>query len=81
MYLELDYGTFEIFYADEETVAQWNEGYSVRSDVCDYAPGWYYWSCIPGCLPDGEPTGAFPTKAAAAYDCNEENTDWDKWLK
>ena len=32
MYLELDHGTFEIFHADEETVAQWNQGDDVISD-------------------------------------------------
>ena len=43
MYLELDYGTFEIFYADEETVALWNDGN--EDDDSSYSPGWYYWAC------------------------------------
>ena len=33
MYLELDYGTFEIFYADEETVAQWNQKHIADDDM------------------------------------------------
>ena len=30
-------------------------------------PGWYWWSCFPGCLPDGEATGPFAT-SKEAYD-------------
>jgi hypothetical protein len=30
--------------------------------------GWYWWSCFPGCLPDGEPTGPYPTEAEALAD-------------
>jgi hypothetical protein len=28
-------------------------------------PGWYWWSCSPGYLPDGEPSGPFDTEEAA----------------
>lgn len=31
-------------------------------------PGWYWWPCFPGCLPDGEAAGPFPTQAAALAD-------------
>lgn len=30
--------------------------------------GWFWWSCFPGCLPDGEPIGPFETHAAALAD-------------
>lgn len=30
--------------------------------------GWYWWSCSPGCIPDGEATGPFPTKRAVCED-------------
>ena len=77
MYLELDYGTFEIFHADEETVAQWNEGDDVSLALTvNYAPGWYYWACHAGCMPDGEPIGAFPNEDLAIEDCEQENTNW-----
>ena len=36
-------------------------------------PGFYYWSCFPGCLPDGEPIGPFATKQEAIDDAQEEN--------
>lgn len=38
----------------------------VRSQMIDamieelgIAGGWFYWYCLPGCLPDSEPTGPF----------------------
>jgi hypothetical protein len=30
--------------------------------------GWYWWSCYPGCLPDGEAFGPFPTSYRALKD-------------
>lgn len=30
--------------------------------------GWYWWSCLPGCLPDSEPNGPFETRAEAVAD-------------
>ena len=35
--------------------------------------GWYWWSCFPGCLPDGEPNGPFETEAEALADA--QNTE------
>jgi hypothetical protein len=32
-------------------------------------PGWYWWSCVPGCLPDSEwATGPFTSATRAAGD-------------
>lgn len=28
-------------------------------------PGWYWWSCLPGCLPDGDADGPYESEAAA----------------
>jgi len=33
--------------------------------------GWYYWSCFPGCLPDGDPIGPFDTEEDALADARE----------
>lgn len=33
--------------------------------------GWYWWSCLPGCLPDGDPSGPFKSPAAARRDAVE----------
>lgn len=35
--------------------------------------GWYWWPCLPGCLPDGDPIGPFATKAEALADAREGN--------
>jgi hypothetical protein len=29
------------------------------------SPGWYCWACYPGCLPDGDAFGPFPTSYRA----------------
>ena len=33
--------------------------------------GWYWWSCFPGCLPDGDPVGPFDTEAEALTDAQD----------
>lgn len=39
---------------------------------CDSA-GWYYWYCMPGCLPDSEPNGPFATEELALADARENS--------
>lgn len=53
----------EVFYAEEGDVQyELSEGF-------DPAPaGWYWWSCFPGCLPDGDPSGPFESYAEALAD-------------
>lgn len=34
-------------------------------------PGFYWWSCFPGCLPDGEPNGPFKDEEEALADARE----------
>lgn len=46
-------GSFEVWHSD-------------RQDSLE--PGWYWWPCFPGCLPDGEPSGPFPTSEGAYLD-------------
>ena len=36
-----------------------------------YADGWYWWWCLPGCLPSSEPYGPFATEGEA-YEAVEE---------
>ncbi len=31
----------------------------------EYAPGWYFWYCFPGCLPEGDPWGPYLTRQEA----------------
>ena len=51
----------EVFYADD----------LVSEDGETLAPGWYWWACFPGCLPDGEPSGPFDTEAEALADAQD----------
>ncbi len=37
----------------------------------EYPEGWYWWSCSPGCLPDGDPIGPFDTEEEALHDAVE----------
>mgnify|MGYP001809887079 CR=1 FL=1 len=34
-------------------------------------PGWYWWACFPGCIPDGDPVGPFANEVDAISDTNE----------
>lgn len=44
-----------------------NPNWSMDQDA-EFDPGWYYWSCFPGCLPDSDPIGPFLTSADAYHD-------------
>jgi hypothetical protein len=35
--------------------------------------GWFYWYCLPGCLPDSDAFGPFATEAEALADAQEGN--------
>jgi hypothetical protein len=39
--------------------------------------GWFWWSCFPGCMPDGPAIGPFKTQAEALADA-QENADEDE---
>lgn len=47
-----NYGSFLVYYI---------EGFG-------HEPGWYWQAEFPGCLPDGEPCGPFPSSRAAWLD-------------
>ena len=49
------WGTFETFYAAEP----FDSGFG------ECPPGHYWHACQPGCLPDGEPIGPFPSEVEA----------------
>lgn len=58
------HGSYEVFHVsecDEDQVIP-------PGDLEPLAPGWYWWACFPGCLPDGEPVGPFKTEAEARVD-------------
>ncbi len=53
-------GSFEVF---ENTAA--------LGGFQPFEPGWYWWACFPGCLPDGEPNGPFETAEQAYNDATD----------
>jgi hypothetical protein len=59
---EIPYG-YEVFHSRD---------YHLESDPGgSYEPGWYWWSCFPGCIPDGEPSGPFESEEKAIEDLRE----------
>lgn len=40
----------------------------VDSDGDPMPGGWYWWTCLPGCMPDSDPIGPFATEAEAVED-------------
>ena len=61
----------EVFYADEGELWDETNPFFCDQDCQPNAPGWYYWSCFPGCLPDGDPIGPFETEDEALADARE----------
>lgn len=53
----------EIFYSDSDPPIYDDEEWEQV-----LSPGFYWWVCLPGCLPDSEPTGPFETEAEALAD-------------
>lgn len=40
-------------------------------DIEETGPGFYYRFCFPGCLPDSDPIGPFPSEAEALADAQD----------
>ena len=70
----------EIFYVEEPHAGDWAESFG---STCDDPPpaclpgapcaheGYYWWSCSPGCLPDGDAIGPFATSDEALADARD----------
>ena len=52
----------------EFTEEELDELYEAVIDEIGLAPGWYWWACFPGCLPDGDKCGPFKTEQEAFDD-------------
>lgn len=61
----------EVFHVDSVSAAE----QTTESNPFDV--GWYWWSCFPDCLPDGDPIGPFATEAEALADAQEGCDDDD----
>lgn len=72
---------FEVFWADAATVKLWAD--EARNATCfheataieEAGTGWFWWSCMPGCLPDGEACGPFNTSQEAYNDAQDDDVD------
>ncbi len=40
-------------------------------EECGVTGGWYWWTCLPGCLPDSSAMGPFATQREALADAQE----------
>ena len=62
------------------------EVFTVTADDCEpgtvfwnddddepFSPGFYWWSCLPGCLPYSDPIGPFDTEQEAIDDARERS--------
>ena len=47
---------------------------------CEEFPrgAWWWWTCLPGCLPDGDPVGPFATEAEALADAQADALEDDE---
>ena len=52
--------------------------FEVFFDACR---GWLWHSCFPGCLPDGEVNGPFPTSLEAAIDADPDNPEFADYFE
>lgn len=60
------FGSFEVFQADAEFGREIPAGKN-PTILC-----WYWQACFPGCLPGGEASGPFDTKADAFADARHQ---------
>ena len=57
------YGSLETFHSARTGP---DSGHWVSGETVE--PGWYWWPCFPGCLPDGDAVGPFQTERDAVID-------------
>ena len=65
----------EVFYDDSDTVNGHTRNYDEEGKPVQ--PGWYWWTCLPGCLPDSSAFGPFKTAKEALADAQESECDDD----
>ena len=55
----------EVFHVPDDYNPETEDGEPLPS-------GWYYWACLPGCLPDSDPSGPFDTEDEALAAAQDE---------
>ncbi len=68
------YGSFEVFFV-APNYRECDNGEGCPNLL---APGWYWFACFPGCLPDGEPSGPFARSDLAHEDADEWSPEYDE---
>lgn len=71
-FVQAEYGTWMA----ERTMELEPQQHSNLTD-CGPLEGWYYWYCLPGCLPDSDPCGPFATEEDALDDARENAGVYD----
>ena len=59
------FGSFEVFWDPCDFPVFYD------ADGAPVKPGWYWWACFPGCIPDGEPCGPYASSQQAHEDADE----------
>lgn len=63
----------EVFQLTAEEVKEWfGPMFDEERIMCG---GWFWWSCLPGCMPDSDPVGPFATEAEALADAQGWTAD------
>ena len=73
------HGSFQVFW-DDSDIPFGNDPQNARnygSDGETVKPGWYWWPCFPGCLPDGDPIGPFASSRQAHKNADEWSPEYD----
>lgn len=74
----LTFGSFEIFWDDADVSEHGGQARNYDGDGEPVKPGWYWWACFPGCLPDGDAVGPFATSRQALQDADPYNPEFDE---
>lgn len=53
----------EVFYDDADDAGNGPRNFDSEGNPVE--PGYYWWICFPGCLPESDAHGPFPTQEAA----------------
>lgn len=74
----------EVFYVSKQDAARLVADAIAQGGHIDTDPeipisesGWYWWACLPGCLPDSDANGPFATSAEALADAQSNADDED----
>ena len=70
---EVFYMTASDFINADETTWMHERMADDRDVDADSLAGWYYWFCFPGCLPDSDAVGPYPTEQAAIDAAREDS--------